>query len=288
MEQLAHGRPVLAFDSGGFAEIPADALVRVPLEDWDATAAALRELVEYPERRIRVGAAARRVAATYNVDAYAEGVLELIREVRRWRPGLHVLDRAAAELGLMGLHDGSTVVDALIEEAQPIFRWEATLADPDPAAAVRFRRLAADDREAFRAFLEANDVPAVTATFDPFPMRAAEADRILDEMREDRYYGAFTATGELVGFSMLRGWDEGYEVPSFGIAVDHRRHGNGLGGRLTRWTIRRAQELGAPAVRLSVYSDNPNARALYSGLGFVETERSSAGERERIVMRLTV
>ena len=47
---------------------------------------------------------------------------------------------------------------------------------------------------------------------------------------QDDYYVA--ARGEdLLGFSMLRGFDEGYEIPSFGIFVDHESHGQGIGRR---------------------------------------------------------
>ena len=149
-----------------------------------------------------------------------------------------------------------------------------------------FRELAQPDLPAFRRFLESNDVPAVTGSFDPFPMSAATADRIMAERREDRYFGAFEEDGGMVALSMLRGWDEGFDVPSFGIAVDHRRHGRGLGTRLTAWTIERARELAAPAVRLSVYADNPAAARVYRRLGFEEVERDDVRARTRIVMRL--
>jgi glycosyltransferase involved in cell wall biosynthesis/ribosomal protein S18 acetylase RimI-like enzyme len=286
MEQLAYGKPVLAFDTGFFAEVPDDAIVRVGVEDWEACGAALRELVTDPSRRRAIGERARDVAASYSVDAYVSGLLAHVNDVRRWRPSLGALDRAMTEVGRFGFDADSPVVEHLSHEAGELFgaMWAAT--PSGSARAVRFQRLDPSDREALRGFLAANDVPAVTRTFDPFPMRAETADQLLDGAREDRYYGAFV-DGELVALSMLRGWDEGYEVPSFGIAVDHRRHGDGIGGRLTRWTVSQARATGAPAVRLSVYTDNPSAVRLYEAIGFAELERSAAGARERVVMRLT-
>ena len=110
---------------------------------------------------------------------------------------------------------------------------------------------------------------------------------MLSERREDRFYGAFEPAGEMVALSMLRGWDEGYVVPSFGIAVDAGWHGRGVGTRMTAWTVEQARALGAPSVRLTVYADNPGARRIYERLGFAERERRApAGGRESVVMAL--
>jgi ribosomal protein S18 acetylase RimI-like enzyme len=132
----------------------------------------------------------------------------------------------------------------------------------------------------------------VTELFDPFPLSAPEAARIAREPRKDAFYLALR--GEVaLGLSMLRGFDEGYEVPSFGIFVDHEHHGQGIGRELTVRTIEQARRRGCPAVRLTVYSDNRAARRLYESLGFLEQERRRAeraghpGEtHEKIVMRL--
>lgn len=129
----------------------------------------------------------------------------------------------------------------------------------------------------------------MTETFDPFPLSAVEARRIALEPRQDGFYLA--VRGEMpLGLSMLRGFDEGYEVPSFGIFVDHENHGQGIGRALTVWTIQQARQRGCPAVRLTVYARNVAARRLYESLGFVEQDRQGvdrAGEPdEKIIMRL--
>jgi ribosomal protein S18 acetylase RimI-like enzyme len=160
---------------------------------------------------------------------------------------------------------------------------------PPPSApdALAFRELADADEEALARFLVRNDVPSVTATFTPFPMTAASAATLLSERREDRYYGAFAGPDEVVALSMLRGWDEGYAVPSFGIAVDAGWHGRGVGTRMTAWTVEQARALGAPSVRLTVYDDNPTAQRIYARLGFTEQERRPEQDgRESVVMRL--
>ncbi len=137
---------------------------------------------------------------------------------------------------------------------------------------LRFEEVGPEHAGALVALFERNSIPAVTKTFDPFLLTEAQARRIACEPRQDRYYLALRGQ-DLLGFSMLRGFDEGYEVPSFGIFVDHASQAKGVGRRLTAWTIERARLQGCPAVRLSVYADNSAARGIYDSLGFREQER---------------
>ena len=155
------------------------------------------------------------------------------------------------------------------------------------AARVSIREIVPEDFEALRRFVEENDVPAVVRTFNPFPMNAETARRIACAPRLDRYYGAFL-DGRVVALSMLRGWDEGYSVPSFGIMVDHRLHGMGIGARVLDETVGEAVRLGCRRVRLSVFASNRRAVGLYLSRGFVEGGREPvtlSGEAdERIIM----
>jgi ribosomal-protein-alanine N-acetyltransferase len=157
------------------------------------------------------------------------------------------------------------------------------------AVGERFEEVAPEHADALVELFERNALPAISSDFDPFPLTAAQARAIALDRRADRYYLAL-CEGRALGMSMLRGFDEGYEIPSFGIFVDHEHHGRGIGRRLTVWTIRQARLRSCPAVRLSVYADNAAARGLYTSLGFAEQERSSVetegGSREKIVMRL--
>jgi GNAT superfamily N-acetyltransferase len=161
-------------------------------------------------------------------------------------------------------------------------------ADGD-APAVTFREIGPADEAELARFLEENDRPEIVRTFNPFPMTAETARRIAAAPRRDRYYGAFDGD-RLVALSMLRGWDEGWAVPSFGIVVDHRAHGRGLGGRLTAWTVDAARTLGAPSVRLTVFASNGPGIHVYQRVGFTERSRSPATVAgvpdERIVMTL--
>jgi ribosomal-protein-alanine N-acetyltransferase len=155
------------------------------------------------------------------------------------------------------------------------------------AGRVDFREIVPEDFEALRDFMEENNVPAVVRTFNPFPMTAETARRIACAPRLDRYYAALLG-GRVVALSMLRGWDEGYSVPSFGIMVDHRLHGMGIGARVLDETVAEAARLGCRRVRLSVFAGNRRAVGLYLSRGFVEDSREPVtlpgGADERIIM----
>jgi glycosyltransferase involved in cell wall biosynthesis/ribosomal protein S18 acetylase RimI-like enzyme len=149
------------------------------------------------------------------------------------------------------------------------------------------REIESSHYEALSAFLVENNVPAVVRTFSPFPMNDETARRIALGSRRDRYYGAFV-NDRIVGLSMLRGWDEGYTVPSFGVIVDHRFHHRGLGALLTESAIEEARRLGCERIRLSVFASNSAALHIYASKGFVEVQREPTvvadAPDERIVM----
>jgi len=84
-------------------------------------------------------------------------------------------------------------------------------------------------------------------SFDPFELTAERAQLIVSSTSRDRFYLAWLDS-ELVAMSMLRGFDAGYAVPSFGILVDRRHRGRGVGRRVTYGRLtRRARN----AVQLS-------------------------------------
>jgi len=163
-----------------------------------------------------------------------------------------------------------------------------TMANDSPAT---IRLVKESDYEALTAFFVANDRAEVTGTFNPFPLTAETAHQIARLPKQDRYYVAAASAkskSAIVGLCMLRGWDEGYAVPSFGVFVDWRQHGRGLGRRLTEFALAEAAALGCPRVRLTVFASNAPAVHLYRSLGFEDTGREAverAGERDvKIVM----
>ncbi|MFZ1994345.1 MAG: glycosyltransferase family 4 protein, partial [Solirubrobacteraceae bacterium] len=85
MEQLARGRPVVAYDSGVYGELPGGTVVAVPAGDPAALVAALDGLERDPALRARVGAAARAYAESRRVDGYARALVDFTTEANAWR-----------------------------------------------------------------------------------------------------------------------------------------------------------------------------------------------------------
>jgi len=154
---------------------------------------------------------------------------------------------------------------------------------------LRFETVQPKHADALAELFERNSIAGVSTNFDPFPLTAVQARAIALDRHKDAYYLALRG-GSTIGMSMLRGFDEGYEIPSFGIFVDHKNQGRGIGRALTVWTIEQAHLRGCSAVRLSVYAKNNAARGLYASLGFEEQERQQVEgmdtSREKIIMRL--
>jgi len=117
------------------------------------------------------------------------------------------------------------------------------------------------------------------AFFSPHPFTRHEARRIVKEDGRD-VYAVLVEDGRAVAYGMLRGWKEGYAVPSLGIAVRTSAQGRSLGRLMMAHLHGEARRRGATVVRLRVRPDNARARRLYESLGY-----SYAGdERGELVM----
>ena len=122
-------------------------------------------------------------------------------------------------------------------------------------------------REPFEAFLREISLSGDERFFHPHPMDSAAAEQICAYEGEDLYYVA--KLGErVVGYGLLRGWDEGYEVPSLGICVGHDVQSEGLGELLMRFLHAAARVRGAKLVRLKVNKLNHRAKRFYERLGY--------------------
>jgi sugar phosphate isomerase/epimerase/ribosomal protein S18 acetylase RimI-like enzyme len=128
------------------------------------------------------------------------------------------------------------------------------------------------DIEKLGIFFARNDRTEVTNFFKPFPLNVNTARDLLKQIRKNLYF-VMEDNGRFLAFSMLRGQDDGYDLPSFGIFVDWEHQKCGVGKRLSEWTFRLADQMGTPKIRLSVYEENIQARTLYERLAFIETDR---------------
>ena len=114
--------------------------------------------------------------------------------------------------------------------------------------------------------------------FHPHPLTCEMAKKIATYEGDDLYFLQIK-DNEITGYAMLRGWDEGYTIPSLGIAIHPNFRNQGLSMEFMEFLHDQARAKGAPKVRLKVYSSNEGARHLYENLGYSFT----AEERGQLI-----
>lgn len=107
--------------------------------------------------------------------------------------------------------------------------------------------------------------------FHPHPLTYEMAKRIATYEGDDLYFIQIK-DNEITGYAMLRGWDEGYKIPSLGIAMHPNFRNQGLGRNFMEFLHIQAKSTGAGKVRLKVFSGNEGARHLYESLGYSFTD----------------
>jgi len=114
-----------------------------------------------------------------------------------------------------------------------------------------------------RALQEAGD----EAHFHPHPFNTETVAELCSFDGED-IYCILVEGVRILGYAMLRGWEEGYEIPSLGIAVHPAERRAGLGKFIMEFLHLAARRRGAKKTRLRVYPHNTGARKLYERVGY--------------------
>ena len=130
------------------------------------------------------------------------------------------------------------------------------------------RELRVEDAAAVSRLLRAQP-PEYVRFFYAFGFDEEAVARVLAARAKDVYSGMFWR-GELAAFFMLRGWDAGYEVPSFGVVVDVRHRGLAfmrIALDVSKLICRLA---GAPRLMAKIHPDNVSPRGARR-LGLVQT-----------------
>ena len=120
MEQLAYGRPVLAYDSGAYGELPDGAVVRVAAGDSAALVAAVSDLVSDADLRGRIGAAGRAYAESRRVDAYARALVDFTGEANAWRAKRRLADSVGEKLRGLGVSPDAPAIAGVAAEVDAL------------------------------------------------------------------------------------------------------------------------------------------------------------------------
>lgn len=130
------------------------------------------------------------------------------------------------------------------------------------------RPLGVDDAMTVSAMLRAQP-PQYARFFYAFGFSEEQISEVLVNKIKDVYSGVFWRD-ELVGIFMLRGWDAGYEVPSFGVFVAEKYRG----ATFMRIALDIAKLIcrleGARRLMATIHPDNVSPRGA-ARLGFKQT-----------------
>jgi ribosomal protein S18 acetylase RimI-like enzyme len=110
------------------------------------------------------------------------------------------------------------------------------------------------------------------AFFTPHSFDAETAKLICSGTTKDKYYGMYIHNRDMVAYGMLRGYQEGFPIPSLGIYVHSSHRGYGYGYSMMEKLHESAKALGSNQVRLTVSKHNLKAISLYKKMGYVFDE----------------
>ncbi len=106
--------------------------------------------------------------------------------------------------------------------------------------------------------------------FTPFEFTVESLTSILNKAVKDKFFGIFV-NNEIAGFYMLRGFDEGYDIPSYGIWISSKYSNKGLSKLTLYHSFSFCKLNNIKTLMLKVHPDNIIAKNLYEALGFVKT-----------------
>lgn len=131
---------------------------------------------------------------------------------------------------------------------------------------LRISQLTLEDVPSFSRLLQQDD-HAYRQHFIPFSGDSEGLTRLLACAVRDHYWGIFCGK-TLAGFFMLRGFDEGYERPSFGVYIAKDFANRGLSRLALDYSICWCRTNDVAAMMLKVHQDNCYARRTYEKVGF--------------------
>lgn len=114
--------------------------------------------------------------------------------------------------------------------------------------------------------------------FHPHLFDVQTLTQICSNPGRDYFCGMFRGT-RLVAYGMLRGWNEGFENPSLGLAIHPLNRGQGWAPRMLEHLHAYALSREVRMIRLTVYRKNSRAMQLFEKAGY----RFPVDEKPKVV-----
>jgi RimJ/RimL family protein N-acetyltransferase len=104
--------------------------------------------------------------------------------------------------------------------------------------------------------------------FIPFTFDYGTVFKLLSNVVKDQYYGIFS-DNNLIGFYMLRGFDEGFDIPSYGVWIAKDFSSKGISKLTLQHAISVCKVNNIKKLILKVHPDNIIAKNIYEKFGFI-------------------
>lgn len=128
------------------------------------------------------------------------------------------------------------------------------------------RALTAEDAGFLQKFL-AGLPEEDKACFHPHPFDSETITALCRCPQQDYYCGLFEGP-KMIGYGMLRGWNEGFSIPSLGVVVGQTHRRLGCAQQVVNHLHAVARTRGAKSLRLTVYRANAKAVNFFQNCGY--------------------
>jgi RimJ/RimL family protein N-acetyltransferase len=115
-----------------------------------------------------------------------------------------------------------------------------------------------------------NENPEYSQYFTAFNFDYQTIKQKLNNLKKDSFWGIYLEKS-LIGFHMLRGFDEGYDIPSYGVFISKDFSGKGLSKLTLQHAISYCKINGIKQLMLKVHPENLVAKKIYEDFGFKQT-----------------
>jgi RimJ/RimL family protein N-acetyltransferase len=132
---------------------------------------------------------------------------------------------------------------------------------------LEIKKINADQSKELSNLLESSD-KEYTKYFIPFSFDLQTISEILSNAIKDLFYGVYV-DNILVGFYMLRGFDAGFVIPSYGVWISKDYSSKGISKLTLQHAISFCKINNINKLMLKVHPDNIVAKGIYETFGFV-------------------